>query len=339
MKVLLTGSTGFLGGYLVNELLSNGYEVIGIDNYSKYGKIKREFDNNSKYKFVEGDCKDIEKMKELASNCDHVIAAAAMIGGITYFHEFAYDLLAENERILASTFDAAISSFKSGKTKKITVISSSMVFESTNLYPTPEEEVITSPPPKSTYGFQKLSSEYYAKGAYEQYGLPYTIIRPFNCIGTGEGRALSDKEVFSGNIKLAMSHVLPDLIQKVLKGQNPLHLLGDGKQVRHYTHGKDLARGIRLSLESNSAMNNDFNLSTSRSTTVIELAKIVWSQIKGNEEFRYILDDGFKYDVQKRVPSTNKAKELLGFETEIDLEDGVKEVIDWIKSQIIAGNM
>ena len=339
MKVLLTGSTGFLGGYLVNELLSNGYEVIGIDNYSKYGKIKREFDNNPKYKFVEGDCKDTEKMKELASNCDHVIAAAAMIGGITYFHEFAYDLLAENERILASTFDAAISSFKSGKTKKITVISSSMVFESTNLYPTPEEEVITSPPPKSTYGFQKLSSEYYAKGAYEQYGLPYTIIRPFNCIGTGEGRALSDKEVFSGNIKLAMSHVLPDLIQKVLKGQNPLHLLGDGKQVRHYTHGKDLARGIRLSLESNSAMNNDFNLSTSRSTTVIELAKIVWSQIKGNEEFQYILDDGFKYDVQKRVPSTNKAKELLGFETEIDLEDGVKEVIDWIKSQIIAGNM
>ena len=86
-------------------------------------------------------------------------------------------------------------------------------------------------------------------------------------------------------------------------------------------------------------MNNDFNLSTSRSTTVIELAKIVWSQIKGNEEFQYILDDGFKYDVQKRVPSTNKAKELLGFETEIDLEDGVKEVIDWIKSQIIAGNM
>tara|TARA_Y100001978_G_scaffold151743_1_gene136981 strand:- start:25 stop:1044 length:1020 start_codon:yes stop_codon:yes gene_type:complete len=339
MKVLLTGSSGFLGGYLVEELISHGYEVVGIDNFSKYGQIKKSYDDHPKYKFIQGDCKDVNLMKEIASDCDHVIAAAAMIGGITYFHEFAYDLLAENERILASTFDGAISSFNSGRTKKITVISSSMVFESANLYPTPESEVLNSPPPKSTYGFQKLSSEYYAKGAFEQYGLPYTIIRPFNCIGTGEGRALSDKEVFSGNIKLAMSHVLPDLIQKILKGQNPVHLLGNGNQIRHYTHGKDLARGIRLSMEIDSSFNNDFNLSTSRSTSVIELAKIVWNQIKGEEEFKYQLEAGFKYDVQKRMPCTKKAKELLGFEAEISLEDGVKEVIEWIKDQINLGNM
>ena len=339
MKVLLTGSSGFLGGYLVEELISHGYEVVGIDNFSKYGQIKKSYDDHPKYKFIQGDCKDVNLMKEIASDCDQVIAAAAMIGGITYFHEFAYDLLAENERILASTFDGAISSFNSGRTKKITVISSSMVFESANLYPTPESEVLNSPPPKSTYGFQKLSSEYYAKGAFEQYGLPYTIIRPFNCIGTGEGRALSDKEVFSGNIKLAMSHVLPDLIQKILKGQNPVHLLGNGNQIRHYTHGKDLARGIRLSMEIDSSFNNDFNLSTSRSTSVIELAKIVWNQIKGEEEFKYQLEAGFKYDVQKRMPCTKKAKELLGFEAEISLEDGVKEVIEWIKDQINLGNM
>ena len=339
MKVLLTGSSGFLGGYLVEELISHGYEVVGIDNFSKYGQIKKSYDDHPKYKFIQGDCKDVNLMKEIASDCDHVIAAAAMIGGITYFHKFAYDLLAENERILASTFDGAISSFNSGRTKKITVISSSMVFESANLYPTPESEVLNSPPPKSTYGFQKLSSEYYAKGAFEQYGLPYTIIRPFNCIGTGEGRALSDKEVFSGNIKLAMSHVLPDLIQKILKGQNPVHLLGNGNQIRHYTHGKDLARGIRLSMEIDSSFNNDFNLSTSRSTSVIELAKIVWNQIKGEEEFKYQLEAGFKYDVQKRMPCTKKAKELLGFEAEISLEDGVKEVIEWIKDQINLGNM
>ena len=73
--------------------------------------------------------------------------------------------------------------------------------------------------------------------------MPYTIVRPFNCVGIGERRALGDTEVMSGNVKLAMSHVVPDLVQKVLKGQDPLHILGDGSQVRHYTYGGDLATG------------------------------------------------------------------------------------------------
>ena len=178
------------------------------------------------------------------------------------FHAFAYDLLAENERILAATFDAAIGAFREQKLKKINVLSSSMVFENADRYPTPEGEQLRCPPPSSTYGFQKLASEYFAKGAWEQYRLPYTIIRPFNCIGVGEKRALCDKEIFSGNVQLAMSHVVPDLVQKVLKGQDPLHILGDGSQVRHYTYGGDLARGIRLCIESDKAINEDFNLST-----------------------------------------------------------------------------
>lgn len=339
MKILVTGSAGFVGGYLVRELLSEGHYVVGIDNYSKYGPVTRDYDNHPNYKFVYGDCKDVAMMKELASSCDHLIAGAAMIGGITYFHEHAYDLLSENERIIASTFDAAIASHKKGQIKKITVISSSMVFESSDLYPTPEEAVFTSPPPKSTYGFQKLSTEYFAKGAHEQYGLPYTIIRPFNCIGTGEGRALSDKEILSGNVKLAMSHVLPDLAQKALKGQKPLHILGDGNQIRHYTHGKDLARGIRLAMESSSALNNDFNISTSRSTSVLELANLVWKEVNGSAPFDFVSDAAYEYDVQKRVPSTEKAEKVLGFKSEISLEDGVKEVVEWIREQISLGKM
>ena len=183
-----------------------------------------------------------------------------------------------------------------------------MVYESTTIYPTPEGAQLTSPPPLSTYGFQKLATEYFTKGAWEQYKLPYTIVRPFNCVGIGEKRALTDKEIMSGNVKLAMSHVVPDLVQKILKGQDPLHILGNGEQVRHYTYGADLARGIRLCIEDPKALNDDFNISTAQSTTVLELAEMIWEKVNGNKPFKYVSDKPYTHDVQKRVPDVTKPK-------------------------------
>src|SRR5215469_130896 len=281
MKVLVTGAAGFIAGYLIPELLHAGHEVVGLDNFSKYGRLRKSYDDHDGYTFVQGDAKDTDLMRELAAGCDQVVAGAAMIGGISYFHEFAYDLLAENERILAATFDAAIHAFRRGRPAKITVISSSMVYESVTVFPTPEGSQLTSPPPKSTYGFQKLACEYFARGAWEQYQLPYTICRPFNCVGIGEGRAVTDRGDPSGNVGLAMSHVVPDLVQKVLKGQDPVHLLGTGTQVRCYTYGGDIARGIADAMFSPDAVNEDFNLSTSVATTVRELASLVWTKIHG----------------------------------------------------------
>src|SRR6266568_2058625 len=192
-------------------------------------------------------------------------------------------------------------------------------------------------PPSSTYGFQKLASEYFAQGAWEQYQLPYTIARPFNCVGIGERRALRDSDVLSGNVKLAMSHVVPDLVQKVLKGQDPLHILGDGSQVRHYTYGGDLARGIRLCMESEHALNEDFNLSTATSTTVLELAEVIWHKVHGPDKpLRLISDPPYEHDVQMRVPDVSKARELLGFEATTSLEDVLDEVIPWIREEIAA---
>src|SRR5271166_3256271 len=108
MKILVTGAAGFIGGYIVEELLANDYEVVGLDNFSKYGEIEQASEQNSRYRLVRGDAKDVGLVKELLGDCDHLIAGAAMIGGISYFHSFAYDLLAENERITAAAFDAAI---------------------------------------------------------------------------------------------------------------------------------------------------------------------------------------------------------------------------------------
>ena len=232
-------------------------------------------------------------MTRLASDVDQVVAGAAMIGGISYFYEFAYDLLAENERISAATFDAAVSAHRRGRLQKITVLSSSMVFESSTDFPTPEGAAQTSPPPRSTYGFQKLATEYFARGANEQYGLPYTIVRPFNCVGIGERRALRDREVMSGNVRLAM--------------------------------------------ESERALNQDFNLSTARSTTVRELAEIIWRKVHGpSVPMRLVSDAPYEYDVQMRVPDVSKAREVLGFEATTRLEEVLDEVIPWIRDEIAA---
>jgi UDP-glucose 4-epimerase len=335
VRVLVTGAAGFICGYLVQELLDHGHEVVGLDNFSKYGPVAKSYDDHPAYRFVEGDAKDAELLTRLAADCDQVVAAAAMIGGISYFHEFAYDLMAENERILAATFDAAIAAHRSGSVKRIVVLSSSMVYESATEFPTPEGAQLTSPPPISTYGFQKLASEYFAKGAHEQYGLPSTILRPFNCVGIGEKRAVRDTDVMSGNIKLALSHVVPDLVNKVLQGQDPLHILGDGHQVRHYTYGGDLARGIRMAMEADAAVNEDFNLSTAQSTTVLELAELIWRKIHGPErEFRHVSDPPFEHDVQMRVPAVEKAKRVLGFEATTTLDDMLDEVIPWIRDEM-----
>src|SRR5450759_2413446 len=153
LKVLVTGAAGFISGYLVAELLHAGDEVVGVDNHSKYGPVRRSFDGDPRYRLVEGDAKNAELLTELAVDCDQLVAGAAMIGGISYFHEFAYDLLAENERICAATFDAAINAHRAGRLKKITVISSSMVFESVTTFPTPEGAQITPPPPRSPHPF------------------------------------------------------------------------------------------------------------------------------------------------------------------------------------------
>jgi UDP-glucose 4-epimerase len=336
-KVLITGSQGFIGSYLCSELLKKGYKVIGVDNFSKYGPTSRPHDNHENFMLFNTDVNDMEKNIPFADLIDveYIIAAAAMIGGISYFHKYAYDLLSNNERILASTFDLAIKIKNTNKNfKKIVVISSSMVFENTTVFPTPENEVTKCPPPLSTYGFQKLSCEYFCKGAYEQYGIPYTIVRPFNCVGIGEDEALGEHEVKSGNIKLMLSHVLPDLINKALKGQNPLCILGTGQQIRCYTNGKDIARGIVLAMQSDKAINEDFNISTPESMTVLELAQLVWSNINPDKKFEYILEPGFEYDVQKRIPDVTKAETVLNFKAKISVEDSVKEVINWMKRKL-----
>jgi UDP-glucose 4-epimerase len=343
LKVLVTGAAGFVAGYLVQELLAQGHAICGVDNFSKYGPVEKSYQHHPNYIFVEGDAKDAGLLTELAVDCDHFVAGAARIGGISYFHEYAYDLLAENERIIAASFDAGIAAFRKRRLVKMTVLSSSMVFENATIFPTPESHVRECPPPTSTYGFQKLACEYFAAGAFEQHGLPYTICRPFNCVGVGESRALGGSDIPSGNIRLAMSHVVPDLVQKAVKGQDPLRILGSGDQVRCYTYGGDLARGIVAAIFHPAARNEDFNLSTPSPTTVRELARLIWEKVHGTgpsaRPFRFESDPPYPHDVARRVPDTKKARRILGFQAGTTLSEMLDEVVPWIRREVAEGRI
>ena len=274
------------------------------------------------------------------ADCDHFIAGAAMIGGISYFHAYAYDLLATNERIMAATFDAAIAAHrKTGCRRSPPVLVDGL--RERRRVALPRGPAAADPAAAASYGFQKLAVEYFARAAWEQYQLPYTIVRPFNCVGIGERRALGDEEILSGNVKLAMSHVVPDLVQKVLKGQDPLHILGDGNQVRHYTYGGDLATGIVTAMEHPEALNEDFNLSTAQSRP----RSSSWPRPSGGRSratsvpLPLVHDEPFEYDVQRRVPDVEKAKRVLGFEATTSLDDMLDEVIPWIEAAIKAGTI
>lgn len=332
MRVLVTGAAGFLGRYLVPELLKAGHSVVGVDNHATYGPPSDGLTEHGRFKFIQGDATDVDLLRGLAEQADQVVAAAGMVGGAGNFSELAYDLLATNERILAATFDASIDAFLDGQLQRIVVLSSSMVYESTTIFPTPETATLSSPPPLSTFGFQKLASEYFAQGAYEQYRLPYTIVRLGNVVGVGE-RMHAAARTSHGDRRFALGNTLSDLAARILSGEDPVHIRG-GSNVRPYTWVKDAVRGIRLAMESDAGRNEIFNISSPEATNVLELAKRIWVRVHPDIPFRFEVDGAPSYDVPLRVPDTRKAEQLLGFRAEVTVDEMLDAVVPGIRAAL-----
>ena len=333
MRVLVTGAAGFLGGYLIPELLEGGHSVVGVDNLATYGRPRRSYDDHPEYRFVTGDATDAGLLRALAADCDQVVALAGLVGGSSSFQELAYDLLALNERIMAATFDAAIDAFLDGHLERMIVLSSSLVYESATIFPTPEDATRTSPPPHSTFGFQKLASEYFAQGAWEQYRLPSTILRLSNVVGVGE-RKLPEPGIRGGELKLALNNAVPDLARRIVRGEDPIHVVGRGDQIRPYTHAADAARGIRAAMESDRARNEAFNISSAEGTTVLALAERIWHRVHGDEAFRYTMDAAPAYDVPTRIPDTRKAEAVLGWKATTTIDQMLDELLPWIEEEV-----
>jgi nucleoside-diphosphate-sugar epimerase len=318
MKVLVTGAGGFLGGYICKELLRRSYDVVAVDNLSKYQRILQSHKGNPHYTFHRSNAAIPESLKHLLEDCDYLIAGAAVVGGVNFLQQYPYTMLRDNEKITSATFEAAKWAMWKGKLQKITVISSSQVFEAAEGkdLPVSEDSIRRIPPPKTAYALQKLTLEYFARACWDQHKLPYTIVRPFNTVGPGD-----------------YDHVIPQLAHKVLslKGDKPLRILGTGEQTRHFTHATDMARGIVTCMAHQNATNEDFNLSSPEYLSIEELARMIWHKIKGPEPFRVQHDPAHAADVMHQHTITTKARDRLGFETKITLDEMVTEVIDWVK--------
>jgi len=314
-NILVTGGCGFIGSEVVRRLIDRNYNVRVVDNLSKpESKVKKG------YEFIKADITKKEVALKVFKDIDICINLAAKIGGIGYFHKYPATILSENNKIYSATFEAA--AFHN--IERMVYISSSMVFESARKFPSKEEDIKKIPPPVSSYGFSKLIGEKYCEAFWDQYRLPYSICRPFNAYGINE---------YPGE-EVGYAHVIPDLIKKILNKEYPLPILGNGQQIRCFTHVSDLAYGIITVMESEKAINQDFNLASPTPVKMIDLAKMLWRLTGQKKSFKASFIEGFTYDIKKRIPDTEKMKNLLGWKPRVNFEDGLKEVIAWLKKEL-----
>jgi nucleoside-diphosphate-sugar epimerase len=313
-RVLVTGGAGFIGHRLVSRLVEDGARLTVVDNLSK-GNLENLRSVFRHVEFRNEDLLTSGALKEVLKDTDICFHLAAKIGGIAYFHRSPASSLRENSIMNFKLWDAAIDS-----SCMIVCLSSSMVFERTTSFPTPEVAVTTSPPPLTGYGFSKLVAEYIARTYFEEYGVKFLIVRPFNAYGPGEA---------PGDY-VGYAHVIPDLIKKTLSGQYPLEILGTGDQTRSYTYVDDIADAILFVAER--FENDDFNVGTGIETTVLDLARSIWSLCGRTEPFQIKPSIGLQYDVPRRVPDVTKLFER-GWRPKHTLEDGLRITINWLKER------
>jgi nucleoside-diphosphate-sugar epimerase len=314
-RVLVTGGAGMIGQAVVRRLLRDPAFEVKVSDQRQAPDWMREG-----CEVHRGDLRQLAEARKAMSKCTHVIHLAAIVGGIANFHKLPHTLTEVNNALYNAVFRAALDV----DVERFTYVSSSMVFENAEEFPTPEDHLPRCPTPTSAYGFSKLTGEVYCRAAHDEHGLPFTICRPFNAYGPGE---MPDDEP-------GIAHAVPDLLRKSLERRAPLPIFGSGEQTRTLTHVTDIADGIVTATASPAGLNEDFNVSAADELTVAEIARICW-EAAGNDPDDLVLEhlDSFAVDVQRRWPSVEKAKRLLGWEARIGVRDGIRQTAEWLRSQ------
>lgn len=316
-RIVVAGGSGFIGRHLVAELCRAGHVVRVADNLSLGAATL-----HPSIEMVAADLRDQGAARQALAGEEVCILLAARSAGIGYFNKHPAEMLDDNVRILSSVFNAAIAEH----VRQIIYISSSCIFDNSPAHPITEDALETSPPPSTGYPFSKLVGEFYCKAYAQQYGLRFTILRPFNVYGPGE---LPGKE--PGD-----SHVIPDLALKLYSGQDPLEIFGDGQQTRCFTHIDDITRGIIRAVDNENALNCDFNLGHPFEISILHLAEKMWYLSGRKSPFAFKSVPGFAVDVRRRAVDSSRAMRLLDWKPVISLEEGLTAYLGWFLNGNIA---
>lgn len=319
-KVLCLGGAGFIGSYVVRELLSAGYEVSVVDNFSKYGYLEHDFYKHPKFSLKSGDVRAMDSAEY--AGFDVILCLAALIGGIKYFHRIPYRIARDNTEILAHAIDATLAAAPEAT---FVYFSSSMVYERV-AHPVTEEDALTQPVPITNYGMQKLFGEFMTRGAHYECGLQYLVVRPFNAVGSGE---LPDVRQ-DGSVDFGMAHVIPDFTYKALIKQTPFEIFGDGSQVRTFTHARDVATGL-VSILERGLRNDDFNICGNSTERISDLAAKIWARANDGEVFPAIKSMPVPpADVQFRVGVSTKLTEATGWRPAYDIDAIIEDTYQFV---------
>jgi GDP-L-fucose synthase len=311
--VLVTGGAGFIGSHLVEQLVRSGAKVRVADSFES-GSRKNLETIHRKVQILRTDLCEQENCIKACSGVDVVMNLAASVAGVEYNSTHSSEMFIKNTRIGMNMLEAA----RLSEVDEFLCVSSACVYSRNATVPTPETEGFLDDPEASNlgYGWAKRVLEVQSKLYANQYGMKIAIVRPFNTYGPRD------------HFGAQYGHVIPSLVSRVMKGESPLRVWGNGKQTRSFVFVSDVIRGILLAVE-RYATADPINIGSSEEVSIGELARLVVAAARSSASI--IFDESKPQGQPHRCPDVRKAKAVMGFETMVQLKDGLRETIDWVE--------
>ncbi len=312
-KIFITGGAGFIASMLISRLADNN-QITVYDNYTRNTLKDSAYANHPNIKQIEGDVLDFELLKESMKGHQLIVHAAA-IAGIESTIKNPVTTMRVNMIGTANALEAA---HQIGGVERFIEFSTSEVFGSHAFKVDETHQTTTGAVGEArwTYAVGKLAGEHLAHAYHKQFGLPTVTVRPFNVYGpgqTGEG-------------------ALSIFIRKALKNED-LMIFGDGTQIRAWCFVDDMVEGVMCCLEHPNAIGESFNIGNSRAvTTIFGLAEAVCRVT--NSKSKIIFRDALSADIELRIPQVQKARDVIGFEAKVDMEEGLRRTAEWIEKNV-----
>jgi UDP-glucose 4-epimerase len=309
-KICITGGAGFIGAVLVGSLVEHN-QVVVLDNMSRNALALYSYANHPNLKVIVGDILDYPTVASAVSEADYIIHCAG-IAGIKTVCRQPTNTLRVNFQGSLHVLDAAM---KAGKCKRLVCFSTSEVFGSMAFTSSETDQSVigASGQARWTYAVSKLAEEHLALNYYQEFGLPTTVVRPFNIYGPGQ--------IGEGALKI--------FVQQALKDED-ITIYGTGTQIRAWCYVDDMVEGTLRCLENPKAVGESFNIGNARSVhTIYGLANTVIRVLNSNSRIRFA--PAPSVDIELRIPCVNKAREILDFEAEVELEQGILNTAEYYR--------